>query len=142
MILDSASLGGTSAFSPAVSMDWSTDGKRLALSVITGPDPDYPWRDLRIVDLGYSRSSGSETVGNASVRGGNPGSSFGLASSEHSPTWDPGTTGNACERLVFSQSSDAGRSMYLLDLKSGAGCNNLLRQVAARNPRALDWRAK
>ena len=29
------------------SIDWSGDGKRLALSVITGPDENYPWRDLR-----------------------------------------------------------------------------------------------
>jgi hypothetical protein len=97
---------------------------------------------LIIVILAGFASLAPAIAGKPGTGGGAPGSSFGLASSEHSPTWDPGTTGNACERLVFSQSSDAGRSMYLLDLKSGAGCNNLLRQVAARNPRALDWRAK
>jgi hypothetical protein len=30
--------------------------------VVTGPDSDYPWRDIRIVDLNYALSSGVETV--------------------------------------------------------------------------------
>jgi hypothetical protein len=141
MILSHASLGGTDWF-PATSIDWSPDGKRLAFSVITGPDPDYPWRDLKIADLNYNNTFGTDTVSAGTVRSTSLGSSFGSASSEHSPQWDPSTTGTACERIAFSQSSDSGRAMYVADLKGGAGCSTELRLINARNPRALDWRAK
>ena len=32
----------------------ATNTNALALSVVTGPDSDHPWRDIRIVDLNYA----------------------------------------------------------------------------------------
>jgi hypothetical protein len=142
MLLTDAAIGGTSQFGSVMSMDWSPSGSRLALSVITGPDPNYPWRDLKIVDITYDFDGAEEAASAGVVRNINPGSSFGDASSEHSPRWDPSTSGDACERLAFSQSSDAGRKMYLMDLVRKSGCYTYPRSVSARNPRALDWRLK
>ncbi|MFO1395120.1 MAG: hypothetical protein U1F09_15295 [Steroidobacteraceae bacterium] len=142
MIVTAGAIGMTA--DPVISMDWSTNGKRLALSIITGPDPEtYDWRDLKIIDLNYSYVGAAETVSLAGVRTGSPGSSyFGDASSEHSPQWDPSESGDACERLAFSQGSDAGRKMYLIDLVSKSGCYTDPRLISAKNPRALDWRLK
>ena len=142
MILGYGSLGSTSSLSPLASIDWSPAGRRLALSVVTGSDPEYPWRDIKIADLDYYYSDGVETVSSGTIRGGNIGSSFGAASSEISPVWDRNAAGDGCQRLAFSQSSDAGRRMYTVDLGSGAGCNGQLRSINAQNPRALAWRAK
>jgi hypothetical protein len=142
MILTAAAIGGTNPIDSVRSMDWSPDGTRLALSVITGPDPEsFPWRDLKIVDLHYTYDGAIETFSLDGVRSVNPGSVFGDASSEHSPQWDPNPTDD-CQRLVFSQSSDAGRAMYLVDLAGGSGCNPALRSISAKNPRTLDWRSK
>ena len=142
MIVTDAAIGGTDQFGSVMSMDWSPSGTRLALSVTTGTDPNYPWRDLKIVDVTYDFNGDVETTSFNAVRNTNPGSSFGDASSEHSPQWDPSTSGDACERLAFSQSSDAGRKMYLMDLGSGSACYTYPRSVSAKNPRALDWRLK
>jgi WD40 repeat protein len=141
-VLFASDIGGTDRINSVMSMDWSPSGARLALSVITGTDPNYPWRDLKIVDLTYGYDGVAETVSSGAVRPNtNPGSSFGAASSEHSPQWDP-KPGDACQRLAFSQSSDSGRKLYLVDLVDGNGCNTALRPMSAKNPRALDWRVK
>jgi len=142
MILDRSNLGSTDSLSPVTSMDWSASGGRLALSVTTGPDPDYPWRDVKIADIAYSVNQGSESIGAGTVLLANPGAVFGTASSELSPAWDPTAAGDSCQRLAFSQSSDAGRQMYVTDLAHGTSCNAALRPIGAKNPRALDWRVK
>lgn len=142
MIVGAAALGGTDHINSVMSMDWSPDGAHLALSLITGPEPDvFDWRDLKIVDLEYSWNGTVETASLDGVRGANPGSPFGDASSEHSPQWDPDPT-NPCQRLAFSQSSDLGRAMYVVDLVSDSTCNTTPRLIKARNPRALAWRLK
>lgn len=127
---------------PAVqSIDWSSDGKRLALSVTVGPDPDYPWRDLKIAYL-----QGSTWV----VRPIDLDPVLGAASSEHSPQWGPNSGGDGCQPMAFSQSAGAsdgsdlnGRRLFLLDVPASAGstsdCGSLV-EVNARSPRAIDWK--
>ena len=130
-----------------MSVDWSRSGRRLALSVTTSTDSAYPWRDLRVVDLDYSvdpKTGVESVVYYGSVRTlDSLAAYFGSASSEHSPQWDPSPAGEACERLAFSQSSDAGRKLYLADLLTGDGCMaapETPQVVSAKNPRALAWR--
>jgi hypothetical protein len=142
--------------SAIISIDWSRHGDRLALSVTVGPDPNYPWRDLKIVYLDYALSAaGVETV---AARASNPvftvnldnDSRFGAASSEHSPRWGPSELGGACQRIAFSQSAGAsdgstttGRNLYLLDVNAnGIGsCQiNTPRLLSSKTPRALDWK--
>ena len=141
LIVSAVAVGGTRPGTSVMSMDWSPDGTRLALSVITGPDPEFPWRDLKIVDLTYSWDGAVETTSLDGVRSSNPGNGFGASSSEHSPTWNPNPV-DQCERLAFTQSSDAGRAMYVVDLAGGSGCATTPRSISARDPRALDWRSK
>jgi hypothetical protein len=133
--------------SPAVhSIDWSGDGHRLALSVTAGPDPDYPWRDLRIAYLVWNETLGTYAKG--TVVPVNLDSEFGPASSEHSPQWGPSASDDDCERLAFSQSAGVsdgstmnGRRLYLYDLvTSSTACLNGPRELAARDPRAIDWK--
>jgi len=142
--------------SAIVSIDWSRHGDRLALSVVVGPDPNYPWRDLKIAYLDYGLSAGGvETV---AARASNPvftvnldnDSRFGAASSEHSPRWGPSELGAVCQRIAFSQSAGAsdgstttGRNLYLLDVNAnGIGsCQvNTPRLLSSKTPRALDWK--
>ena len=142
--------------SAIVSIDWSRHGDRLALSVVVGPDPNYPWRDLKLAYLDYALSAGGvETV---AARASNPvftvnldnDSRFGAASSEHSPRWGPSELGAVCQRIAFSQSAGAsdgstttGRNLYLLDVNAnGIGsCQvNTPRLLSSKTPRALDWK--
>lgn len=142
--------------SAIVSIDWSRHGDRLALSVVVGPDPNYPWRDLKIAYLDYALSAaGVETV---AARANNPvftvnldnDSRFGAASSEHSPRWGPSELGAVCQRIAFSQSAGAsdgstttGRNLYLLDVNAtGIGsCQvDTPRLLSSKTPRALDWK--
>jgi hypothetical protein len=142
--------------SAIVSIDWSRHGDRLALSVEVGPDPNYPWRDLKIAYLDYALSAaGKETV---AARASNPvftvnldnDSRFGAASSEHSPRWGPNEPRAACQRIAFSQSAGAsdsstttGRNLYLLDVNdNGIGsCQvNTPQLLTSKTPRALDWK--
>jgi hypothetical protein len=142
--------------SAIVSIDWSRHGDRLALSVVVGPDPNYPWRDLKLAYLDYALSAGGvETV---AARASNPvftvnldnDSRFGAASSEHSPRWGPSELGAVCQRIAFSQSAGAsdgstttGRNLYLLDVNAnGIGsCQvNTPRLLSSKTPRAVDWK--
>ena len=142
--------------SAIVSIDWSRHGDRLALSVVVGPDPNYPWRDLKIAYLDYGLSAGGvETV---AARANNPVFTvnldndlrFGAASSEHSPRWGPNEPRTACQRIAFSQSAGAsdgstttGRNLYLLDVNdNGIGsCQvNTPLLLTSKTPRALDWK--
>jgi WD40 repeat protein len=130
---------------PVKSMDWSRHGDRLAMSVVTGPDPAYDWRDLKIVYLNYLNYEGTEQVADyTGIATINLDEQFTAASSEHSPQWGPATAGDECQRIAFSQSSAAGRRLYLLDV----GPDGLLatcgiatpKLIGAKWPRALDWR--
>jgi len=145
-VVAGADLGGSiGSFSPA-SMDWSRHGDRLALSVVTGPDRNYPWVDLKIVRLNYSNTGGELVYSNAGVWTVNLDGLFTAASSEHSPQWGPSEPGANCQRIAFSQSSDSGRNLYLLDIGSGPlddSCDikaSAPLAISARNPRALDWK--
>jgi hypothetical protein len=143
-LLSSSEIGGR-GMGPVMSIDWSRHGDRLALSVTTGPDPSYPWRDLKIAYLNYLKVGGVEQVlehnGVVTI---DLDEQFTAASSEHSPQWGPSAAGEECQRIAFSQSSDAGRKLYLLDI----GPNGLLascgipvpRLLSAKWPRALDWK--
>lgn len=133
------------------SIDWSRHGDRLALSVTIGPDPNYPWRDLKIAYLNYSYAEGAEQVlGHNGVSTINLNLVFGVASSEHSPQWGPSNLGDACQRIAFSQSAGAsdgstmnGRRLYLLDINAGDGgnCNiSTPLQIDSKEPRAIDWK--
>jgi len=132
---------------PAVhSIDWSGDAGRLALSVTAGPDPDYPWRDLRVAYLEWNE--GNDQYQKIRVEQIALDPFFGSASSEHSPQWGPGATDNDCARLAFSQSAGAsdgstmnGRRLYLYDLvTTSTACFDGPREVSARDPRAIDWK--
>ena len=128
------------------SIDWSGDGKRLALSVITGPDANYPWRDLRVAYLDGNEIDPIFTK-NRVVRIDFD-AIFGPASSEHSPQWGPGISSSDCERLAFSQSAGAsdgstmnGRRLFLHDLvTTNSTCLSGPREISARDPRAIDWK--
>jgi hypothetical protein len=139
-----SSYGFASGWPPIISADWSRWGDRLVLSLITGPDPAYPWRDIQIVYLAYLFAGGVEQVAFTSARTLNLDSFFTAASSEHSPQWGPSAEGASCQRIAFSQSSDiAPRSLYLLDVDGGSGspCElNEPQQIDAKWPRALDWK--
>lgn len=148
LLVDSTAVGGTG---PIISSDWSPDGGRLALSVITGPDPAYPWRDIKVAYLGYSFDSAHETVSFNQLRTINLDAVFGSASSEHSPQWGPVAGDNGCQRLAFSQSAGAsdgsdmnGRRLFLLDVpaadSSGSCPLGMPLEIVARNPRAIDWK--
>lgn len=142
--------------SAIVSIDWSRHGDRLALSVEVGPDPNYPWKDLKIAYLDYALSeTGVETV---AARATNPvftvnldnDPRFGAASSEHSPRWGPSESGAVCQRIAFSQSAGAsdgstttGRNLYLLDVNANGigGCQvDTPLLLSSKTPRALDWK--
>jgi hypothetical protein len=145
-------VGGTDDYWAISSIDWSRSGDRLAMSVVVGPDPDYPWRDLKIAYLNYSVSDGTETInGLQGVRSINLDSTFGAASSEHSPQWGPSSSGESCQRIAFSQSAGAsdgssmnGRRLFLLDVGNWldtASCQiNAPLELGARDPRAIDWK--
>jgi hypothetical protein len=130
------------------SMDWSRHGERLAVSMVTSDDPNYPWRDLKIIDLSYDSSS--EAVAFLNIWTVDLDYVFGAASSEHSPQWGPSKQGDACQRIAFSQSagvsdgSDSnGRNLYLLDINAGqlGGCAiDDPSLVTSKSPRALDWK--
>lgn len=146
-LLTAEEIGGYSGGGdPVTSMDWSRNGDRLALSVTTSPDIDYPWRDLKVVYLGYQFKDGTEEVFSYSspVLVDLPDLNYPAASSEHSPQWGPSAPGATCQRIAFSQSSDAGRALFLLDIGADgkpAGCP-IETPLALPSvwPRALDWR--
>lgn len=132
---------------PAVqSIDWSGDGRRLALSVTTGPDENYPWRDLRVAYLDGNEEG--QGFAKSRVDPINLDAIFGAASSEHSPQWGSGDSASDCERLAFSQSAGAsdgstmnGRRLYLHDLvTTNTACLSGPREISARDPRAIDWK--
>jgi hypothetical protein len=132
---------------PAVqSIDWSDDQRRLALSVTVGPDPLYPWRDLRVAYLDWDADAQAFTKNR--VERIDLDAVFGPASSEHSPHWGSGAANGDCERLAFSQSAGAndgstmnGRRLYLYDLvTTSTACLDGLREIPARDPRAIDWK--
>ena len=132
---------------PIISADWSRWGDRLALSVITAPDPGYQWRDIEIFDLNYidpAQNAGVEVVTLRGVRRIDLDDQFTAASSEHSPQWGPSARGAACQRIAFSQSSDiAPRALYLLDVNDGSGglCEiDVPLKLPAKYPRAIDWK--
>lgn len=144
MVVPASELGGTEPW-PIRSIDWSRGGDRLALSVTTGPDEDFPWRDLKVVGLSYVDSGGVEQItGYANVWTVDLTDAFTAASSEHSPQWGPAYEGDTCQRLAFSQSSEsAPRGLYLLDVNDGyvGGCEiNAPLKLPAEHPRALDWK--
>jgi hypothetical protein len=120
----------------------------MALSVIVGPDPNYPWRDLSVAYLKYPPAGGTETVTKSRVERVVLDSFFGVASSEHSPQWGSSATDNDCRRLAFSQSAGAsdgsvmnGRRLFLLDLETtNTACINSPLEIPARDPRAIDWK--
>jgi hypothetical protein len=146
-LLSSGEIGGYSAGGPPMtSMDWSRNGDRLALSVTTNPDSYYTWRDLKVVYLGYQFANGVEQVFSHStpVLVDLPGLMYPAPSSEHSPQWGPSAPGATCQRIAFSQSSEAGRALFLLDIGTNGesdGCPIeeplALPSVA---PRTLDWK--
>jgi len=152
VLVPKTDVGGTDDYWAISSMDWSRGGDRLAMSVVVGPDPDYPWRDLKIAYLSYSISNGTETVGSLQgVRTINLDSIFGAASSEHSPRWGPSAFGESCQRIAFSQSAGAsdgssmnGRRLFLLDVGTLSGTTscqiNVPLELGAREPRAIDWK--
>ena len=143
-------LVGASGSMNVPSMDWSRWGERLAVSMTTSDDPNYPWRDLKIIDLNYTGTSTSETVSYSNIWIVNLDYMFGAASSEHSPQWGPSVENASCQRIAFSQSagvsdgSDSnGRHLYLLDIYAGSlgGCAiNDPFLLDSKNPRALDWK--
>jgi hypothetical protein len=141
LLLSMGEIGG-SGWAPVMSMDWSRHGERLALSVLT----NSPWRDLKIAALNYTygAEAGDEQIlGNPRIWTVDLSARFGTASSEHSPQWGPSPAAGGCQRIVFSQSSDAGRGMYLLDIGDGqlGGCTiNAPQPLSAKWPRALDWK--
>ena len=105
----------------------------------------FDWRDLKIVYLDYLNEGDVEQVlGHEGIVTINLDGQFTAASSEHSPQWGPSAADAECQRIAFSQSSDAGRRLYLLDI----GPNGLLAScgipapqlLGAKWPRALDWR--
>ena len=144
-LLSLSEIAGT-GLAPVISMDWSRHGERLALSVITSPDRNYPWRDLRIASLNYAVDTGSgveQVSGSSGTWTVDLSGEFGTASSEHSPQWGPSPASGGCQRIAFSQSSDAGRAIYLLDIGDGqiGGCDiNSPQPLNGRWPRALDWK--
>lgn len=127
-----------------ISIDWSRHGDRLALSVVTSPDPRYDWRDLKIVNLNYSLAGSEERIsGHTGVWTVDLDQQFSSESSEHSPQWGPSEAGAVCQRIAFSQSSQAGRKLYLLDVnESGLGNCGINSPVLLNSkvPRALDWK--
>lgn len=146
-LLSSTEIGGYSTGgTPVLSMDWSPNGDRLALSVTTSPDSYYTWRDLKVVYLDYQFAAGVERVFGHSEAFlvDLPDLTYPAASSEHSPQWGPSASGATCQRMAFSQSSDAGRALFLLDVGTGgkpAGCP-ITQPIAlpSNSPRALDWK--
>lgn len=146
-LLSSTEIGGYSAGGPPVlSMDWSPNGDRLALSVTTSPDSYYTWRDLKVVYLDYQLADGVEQVfgHSGAFLVDLPDLIYPAASSEHSPQWGPSAPGATCQRIAFSQSSDAGRALFLLDIGTdgrSVGCSIVEPLVLPSNsPRALDWK--
>jgi len=148
LVINSAAIGGTG---PVISSDWSPDGARMALSVIVGPDPGYPWRDIKVAYLDYSFDTAQEAVSFDQLRTIDLDGVFGPASSEHSPQWGPAPGSNGCQRLAFSQSAGAsdgsdmnGRRLFLLDVPAASGSGSCPLgaplEVGARNPRAIDWK--
>jgi hypothetical protein len=133
--------------SPTVhSIDWSDDQRRLALSVTVGPDPWYDWRDLRVAYLEWDADT--QAFATDRVERIDLDAVLGPASSEHSPQWGSGPANGDCERLAFSQSAGAndgstmnGRRLYLYDLVTiSTACLDGLREIPARDPRAIDWK--
>jgi WD40 repeat protein len=129
-----------------VSMDWSPDGKRLAVSYYRHDDLD-PWHDVKIIDLAsnYSNSKGVEDVTGYGAITTMPGTAgFGFESSEHSPTWGPAPGTSNCQRLAFARSTKRGRYIYLVDIPTAAGitCQQLPlpQQIASKGARAIDWK--
>jgi hypothetical protein len=141
LLLSLQDIGG-SGWAPVMSMDWSRHGERIALSVLT----NSPWRDLKIAALNYAydvATRDEQILGSSGIWTVNLASQFGTASSEHSPQWGPSPAAGGCQRIAFSQSSDAGREMYLLDIGDGriGGCTiNAPQALGAKSPRALDWK--
>jgi WD40 repeat protein len=143
-LLTGAEIAGAD-LAPVTSIDWSRHGDRLAMSVVTGTDPAYDWRDLKIAYLDYLNDGVTEQVlGHNGIVTINLDPQFTSASSEHSPQWGPAAAGDECQRIAFSQSSDAGRRLYLLDIGPDGlleSCDIALpRPIGAKWPRALDWR--
>lgn len=150
LLIGASELVGDSGFMEVRSMDWSRHGERIALSITTSDDPDYPWRDLKIIDLSYSRTDTDELISYWRIWRVDLDLVFGSASSEHSPQWGPSDANDVCQRIAFSQSagvsdgSDSnGRHMYLLDIGQGGlgGCDiNEPLLIDSKYPRALDWK--
>ena len=133
-----SNIGGTWAEgAPIRSIDWSRGGGWLALSVTTGTD--LPWRDLKIADVAYSASDGTEPVEVVSTGSKvctvNLDSDFTTASSEHFPQWAPDDAS-----IAFSQSSDAGRAMYLMGIDTNDCSHGNPTPIGSKWPRALDWK--
>jgi len=87
---------------------------------------------------------GEERVsGNNGVWTVNLDKEFSSESSEHSPKWGPSEAGDFGQRIAFSQSSQAGRRLYLLDANENGlgncGINSPL-LLNSKVPRALDWK--
>lgn len=146
-LLSYGEVGGYSSGGPPVlSMDWSPNGERLALSVTTNPDTYWTWKDLKVVYLDYQFAGGAEQVlGHSAVYPVDiPDLVYPAASSEHSPQWGPAASGSPCQRIAFSQSSEAGRALFLLDIGAQgkpAGCDIAQPLALPSNwPRALDWK--
>lgn len=147
-LLSFSEIGGYSTLGrpPVLSMDWSPNGDRLALSVTTSPDSYYTWRDLKVVYLDYQFADEVERVFGHSEAFlvYLPGLIYPAASSEHSPQWGPSAPGAICQRIAFSQSSDAGRALFLLDIGTDGkplGCSiEEPLALPSNSPRALDWK--
>ena len=93
----------------ATSMDWSRDGRRLAISMgrqvlITGGSLLYD-PELWVAELNYLADSGSEQVTFGFLRHFPSGSML-------FPSWAPTTDPAACDRLAFT----AAGSVHLMDL--------------------------
>ncbi len=151
MLLDESTIGSTAPGRSVLSMDWSRNGGRLALSVTVGTDPGYPWRDIKIAYLDYLFDNYQETVNFDQLRTIDLDGVFGSASSEHSPQWGPASGGAGCQRMAFSQSAGAsdgsdmnGRRLFLLDVpdaENSVTCSlGVPLEIGARNPRAIDWK--
>jgi hypothetical protein len=150
LLVGASDLIGGSGFMDVPSMDWSRHGDRLAVSMTTSDDRNYPWRDLKIIGLSYAWNGRNELVSSLGIWKVDLDFMFGSASSEHSPQWGPSGANDVCQRIAFSQSagvsdgSDSnGRHMYLLDIAGNSlgGCEvNEPRLINSKYPRALDWK--
>lgn len=150
LLVGASDLVGTSGFMEIPSIDWSRHGERLAVSMTTSDDRNYPWRDLKIIDLSYNLADTGESASFVGIWKVDLDFLFGSASSEHSPQWGPSNASEVCQRIAFSQSAavsdgsdSSGRHMYLLDIAAGGlgGCDiNEPLLINSKTPRALDWK--